>query len=128
MFMKKLPVPDATPEQKLLVGKFVDYILYIKNTKNGDASHISLMISYFEKIIDALIYELFLTEEIHAAEKYFFKPLDEEALPSINEMKRDKLAEIRLIFDGLFDRGHVIRQNIFFLDTLESVRIIEGKA
>ena len=88
----------------------------------------ALMISYYEQIIDALCYELYLADEIHKAEKYFFAPLAAENLPAISEIKGNKLAELRRIFERLFDRQSVIRQNIFFLDTIESVRIIEGKA
>ena len=122
-----IPIPEATEEKKDLIGKIVDYILYLKPQINEDEPREKLMISYFEQIIDALCYELYLTEEIHQAGKEFFRPLFAEKLPAINEIKADKLTEIRQIFDRLFHRDHIIRQNIFFLDTIESVRIIEGK-
>jgi hypothetical protein len=38
------------------------------------------------------------------------------------------LSALRIIFERLFDRNHIIRQNICFLDTIESVCIIQGKA
>lgn len=125
--MENLPIPTASDEQQDLIGKIVDYILYLKPQINEDEPREKLMISYFEQIIDALCYELYLTEEIHQAGKEFFRPLFAEKLPAINEIKADKLTEIRRIFDRLFHRDHIIRQNIFFLDTIESVRIIEGK-
>ncbi len=123
----KFPIPTASDEQQDLIGKIVDYILYLKPQINEDEPREKLMISYFEQIIDALCYELYLTEEIHQAGKEFFRPLLAEKLPAIDEIKADKLTEIRRIFDRLFHRDHIIRQNIFFLDTIESVRIIEGK-
>lgn len=51
-----------------------------------------------------------------------------ERLPAMDTIKGDKLAALRQIFERLFDRDHLLRQNIFFLDTIESIRIIEGKA
>ncbi len=127
MYVEQISIPTASDEQQDLVGKIVDYILYLKPQINEDEPREKLMISYFEQIIDALCYELYLTEEIHQAGKEFFRPLLAERLPAINEIKADKLTEIRRIFDRLFHRDHIIRQNIFFLDTIESVRIIEGK-
>jgi hypothetical protein len=38
------------------------------------------------------------------------------------------LSALRTIFGLLFERNHIIRQNIFFLDTIESVCIIKEKA
>jgi len=74
------------------------------------------------------LYELFLHDELHAANKTFFAPLAAERLPALDAITGDKLAALRRIFERLFDKDHIVRQNIFFLDTLESVRIIEGKA
>lgn len=79
-------------------------------------------------MIDALVYELYLPDEIHTAGKQFFAPLIAERLPALDEIKGDKLTALRQIFERLYDRNHTIRQNIFFLDTIESVRIIEGRA
>ncbi|MBA3571006.1 MAG: hypothetical protein H0W34_03310, partial [Pyrinomonadaceae bacterium] len=59
---------------------------------------------------------------------YFFEPLAQENLPDLGAIKSHRVPGLRHIFERLFDRENVIRQNIFFLDTLESVRIIEGKA
>jgi hypothetical protein len=65
---------------------------------------------------------------LHEAGRAFFEPLAAEKLPALADIKGDKLTHLRRIFERLFDREHPVRQNIFFLDTLESVRIIEGKA
>ena len=132
-YLKPFPIICSKSEeppsrsQQNQVSTLVDYILWLKANSDRTSSHSILVISYFEQIIDALVYELYLKEEIHRAEKYFFKALELEHLPSLSEIKGDKLTAIHQIFDRLFDRKHIIRQSIFFLDTLESVRIIEGK-
>ena len=131
--MKQVPIPAATPEQRAQVVRLVDYVLYLtksvqSETTGATQARDELMKSYFEQLIDALVYELFFPEELHRANKFFSKHLAEERLPSLDEIKSDKIAKLRSVFERLFDKEHVIRKNCFFLDTLESVRIIEGKA
>jgi len=133
-YLKPFPIPCSLSKnppsliQQKQIALLVDYILFLKANVSEEDSRDQLMISYFEQIIDALVYELYLTDEIHAAGKRFFEPLSAESLPALDEIKGDKLNALRKIFERLFDRNHIIRQNIFFLDTIESVRIIEGKA
>lgn len=125
--IRKLYIPNATDEQQNLIGKIVEYILHLKPNIDETDAQGKLIISYLEQIIDALAYELYLGEEIHPAGKEFFAPLLHENLPNIEDITGDKTAEIKSIFERLFNREHLIRQNIYFLDTIESVRIIEGK-
>lgn len=133
-YLRPFPIPCSlsknppSPTQQKQIALLVDYVLFAKANADENDSRDALMISYFEQIVDALCYELYLADEIHKAEKYFFKPLAAENLPAIREIKGNKLDELRRIFERLFDRESIIRQNIFFLDTIESVRIIEGKA
>lgn len=117
--------------QHQLVVTLVDYILFLRTNASEGESRDQLMVSYFEQIIDALVYELYLPDVIHGAGREFFAPLIAERLPALDEIKGDKLAKLnalRQIFERLFHKDHLIRQNIFFLDTIESIRIIEGKA
>lgn len=133
-FIKQLPIRrinfsdqfEETQHQQMVT--LVDYLLFLKANTAETESRDQLMVSYFEQIIDALVYELYLPDEIHAAGKEFFAPLAAERLPALAEIKGDKLSGLRQIFERLFHKDHVIRQNIFFLDTIESIRIIEGKA
>src|SRR6266540_2026912 len=125
---KNLPIAIAGQDQQSIISKLVDYILFLKANASENESRDQLMISYFEQLVDALVYELYLPGEIHEAGKQFFAPLIAEQLPALDEIKGDKLEALRRIFERLYDRNHVIRKNIFFLDTIESVRIIEGKA
>ncbi len=127
-YLKETPIALASSHQQTIIARLVDYIVFSKANLSEDASRDQLMVSYFEQLIDALVYELYMPDEIHTAGKQFFAPLIAERLPALDEIKGDKLATLRQIFERLYDRNHIIRQNIFFLDTIESVRIIEGKA
>ena len=131
--IRALPIPNATQEQSDLVSLLVTYVIHLTSEKPAKSADTfperdEFMRTYYLQIIDALVYELFFPDELHAAKKYFFKHLAEEKLPALDEIKSDKIAKLRSIFERLFDKEHVIRKNGFFLDTLESVRIIEGKA
>ncbi len=131
--MERIPIPPATQVQKDQLAVLVSYAIHLAKTfppsaADSNDARDELMKSYFQQLMDAMVYELFFPEELHPAGKYFFKPLAEENLPALDAIKGDKTAKLRTIFEQLFDKDHVIRKNCFFLDTLETVRIIEGKA
>ena len=132
-YMQEIPIPDLTSTQKAVIGKIVDYLIYLQGqptTSGRDLAHARdfIMLGYFERIIDGLVYESYLGEELHQGEKQFFKPLLDERLPHLEEIQGDKMAALREIFERLYERTHPIRRNLFFLDSVKSIRIIEGKA
>ena len=132
MFVERLPIPKIAADEQRPFIRLVDYIIYLKQKSCTDGNNLShardyLMVKYFEQIIDGLVYELYLTDELHSAGKYFSKPLLDEKLPSIEDMADDKISALRDIFERLFDKKHPVRKNLFFLDSLEIIRIIEGK-
>ena len=132
-YMQQIPIPDLTSTQKALIGKIVDYLIYLQEqptTNSEDLAHArdAVMLKYFERIIDGLAYESYLGEELHQGQKEFFKPLLDERLPQLEEIRGDKMSSLREIFERLYERTHPVRRNLFFLDSVKSIRIIEGKA
>ena len=132
-YMQQIPIPNLTPTQKSLIGKIVDYLIYLQGqptTSGKDLAHARdfIMLGYFERIIDGLVYESYLGEELHQGDKQFFKPLLEERLPQLEEIRGDKMSALQEIFERLYERTHPIRRNLFFLDSVKPIRIIEGKA
>ncbi len=130
--IQEIPIPDLTPTQKSLIGKIVDYLIYLQGqptTRGGDLAHSRdfIMLRYFERIIDGLAYESYLHEELHQGEKQFFKPLLDERLPQLEEIRGDKMAALREIFERLYERMHPIRRNLFFLNSVKPIRIIEDR-
>ncbi len=124
--------PKVSRDEHDLITTIVDYIIYLKEQPSTDGKDLAyardyMMVKYFEQIIDGLVYELYLTDELHRADKYFFKPLLDENLPPIKEITGDKMSVIRDIFEQLFDRKHTVRKTLFFLDSLKIIRIIEDK-
>ena len=132
-YMQQIPIPDLTSEQKGMIGKIVDYLIYLQGqptTSGRDLAHARdfIMLGYFERIIDGLVYESYLREALHQGKKQFFKPLFDERLPHLEEIQGDKMPALREIFERLYERTHPVRRNLFFLDSVKPIRIIEGKA
>ena len=132
-YMQEIPIPDLASTQKALIGKIVDYLIYFQGqptTNSADLAHArdAVMLKYFERIIDGLIYESYLGEELHQGEKQFFKPLLDERLPQLEEIRGDKMSALQEIFERLYERTHPVRSNLFFLDSVKPIRIIEDKA
>ncbi len=130
--IQEIPIPDLTSTQKSLIGKIVDYLIYLQGqptTSGGDLAHArdAVMLGYFERIIDGLAYESYLSEELHQGDKQFFNPLFDERLPQLEEIRGDKMAALREIFECLYERTHPIRRNLFFLNSVKPIRIIEDR-
>ena len=131
-YIQQIPIPDLTSTQKALIAKIVDYLIYLQqqptvNSKDLAHARDRIMLGYFERIIDGLVYEVYLTEDLHKGDKHFFKPLLEEQLPSCEEIQGDKMPVLRDIFELLYERAHLVRRNLYYLDSVKAVRIIEGK-
>ena len=131
-YIQQIPIPDVTLTQKALIGKIVDYLIYLQqqptiNSKDLKHARDRVMLGYFERVIDGLVYEAYLPEELHAGDKHFLQPLLDEQLPAFEEIQGDKMSVCRDIFELLYERTHLVRRNLFFLDSVKLVRIIEGK-
>ena len=131
-YIQQIPIPDLTSTQKALIAKLVDYLIYLQQqptTNSKDLRHArdAIMLGYFERIIDGLIYEAYLPEDLHKGDKHFFQPLLEEQLPSCEKIQGDKMTMLRDIFELLYERTHLVRRNLYYLDSVKVVRIIEDK-
>ena len=131
-YMQQIPIPDITSTQKALIGKFVDYLIYLQqqptiNSRDLAYARDRVMLGYFERIIDGMVYESYLPDELHKSRKHLFQPLLDEKLPQFEEIQDDKMSACRDIFERLYEKTHPVAVNLFFLDSVKPVRIIEGK-
>jgi hypothetical protein len=88
-----------------------------------------LIASYFEQTVNALVYELFFPEELHAAGLRFFELA--AASPAPAKPPSETAARLdwhRDQFKKLSAPGHPLRVALDKLQTLDLVRIIEGHA
>ena len=131
-YIQQVPIPDLTSTQKALIAKLVDYLIYLQqqptiNSKDLKHARDHIMLRYFERIIDGLVYEIYLTEELHQGDKHFLQPLLDEKLPPIEDIKGDKMEMLRNIFELLYERTHLVMRNLYYLSSVKAVRIVEGK-
>ena len=131
-YIQQIPIPDITPVHKALIAKIVDYLIYLQqqpeiNSKDLKYARDRIMLGYFERVIDGLVYEAYLPAELHKSDKVFLQPLLDEGLPSIEEIQGDKMSAFRDIFELLYDRMHLVRRHLYYLDSIKPVRIIQGK-
>ena len=131
-YIQQIPIPDVTSIQKALIAKLVDYLIYLQqqptiNSKDLKHARDRIMLGYFERVIDGLVYEVYLPEDLHKGDKHFFQPLLDEQLPLYEEIEGDKMTVLRDIFELLYERTHLVRRDLYYLDSVKAVRIIEGK-
>ena len=131
-YIKQIPVPDLNAEQKDLVRKFVDYLIYLQcqpTTNSEDLAHANdfVMLKYFERIINGLVYEYYMPDVLQGGNRDLFKHLMAEQLPEVDEIRGDKMPLFRSLFERLIHREHPVRVNLFFQDGLRPIRIIEDK-
>jgi hypothetical protein len=132
-YVSQIPVPDITLQNKSSILVLVDYLSFLapvlfKEDDNPVPPRDHMMFRFFEQLIDGLIYEAFFSSEFQAAGKSLLSLLKSESIPPIASLGDVKLEKLRDVFEQLYAHTHPIRQTLFFLDTLEPVRLIEGKS
>jgi len=127
--LSKQALNDGT---KMLVV-LVDIILFLNrcftNPSADQSKRDPLMLAYFEQILNGLVYELYFPEEVHGAGLHLFDAVAKAKLPAIEAIPEEtRLPRLRTLFEALYDGLHPLRIALDKLQTLDTVRIIEGKA
>ncbi len=128
-YLRPFPIPDATPEQQRLIETLVGYVLALKREAADLADPPSLLVvmaAWFEQLIDALVYELYFPEEF-TSENRVSTALSALDLPGLVEGQAP-IDVLGVFFNTAYAPEHPVRRALFFIDTLPSVRVIEGKA
>lgn len=87
----------------------------------------TLMLGYFEQILNALVYELYFPEDLHKKGLKIFDLVEKAELPDIETLPEPKrLPTLRDTFERLYDLKHPLRGALQTLRSLDVVRIIEG--
>ena len=132
-YIEQLPIPSVSRRQQDQIASLVSYILWVNfnREKIGEKTirhQTSLMVGYFEQIINGLVYELFFNDELHTARLSPFDSLKDVRLPKLHEALESKREEaLGETFERLYDSKHPLRGCLHDLGSLETVRIIEGR-
>ncbi|MGC9331389.1 MAG: hypothetical protein ACP5DZ_05860, partial [Bacteroidales bacterium] len=99
------------------------FLLY-KNPSNVSDQ---LIPTYFEQIIDGMVYELYFPELLKKHKREIIRHLGE--LPEFTEGMSDeeKMKICKKVFERLNDKEHPVRINLFYMNSIPEIAIIEGK-
>jgi hypothetical protein len=134
-YIETIPIPTATIEQKAAIVTLVNCILIRHITNSQIESPLlrsSLDISYFEQWINGLVYELYFSDELHPRGFRLFdetfklmKALQTSDLDTLDNDEKLKL--ILKLYENAYDIKGPIRAILFSIQSLETIRIIEGE-
>jgi hypothetical protein len=119
--LKKLPI--KFPKD---ISKFVSLVRYINFTKKEEFELSKLISTYFEQIIDGMVYELYFPELLKQHNRTIIEHLGE--LPEFTDTMNDsqKMEIINTVFNRLNEKNHPVRVNLFYMNSIPEIKIIEG--
>ncbi|MDX6765597.1 MAG: TaqI-like C-terminal specificity domain-containing protein [Candidatus Methylacidiphilales bacterium] len=132
-YLKLIPIASATDREADVVIVLVDVLTLLNGhfaaNPSAQTTRDPLMLAYWERVLNGLVYELYFPEELHAASLRLFDLVAQADLPDVTQIpEQDRLPKLRQKFEELHDGAHPIRIALDKLQTLDTVRIIEGKA
>jgi hypothetical protein len=121
VYVAKLPIPAATPEQKSLCEVLSGALIDLHKPDAAKLPEHGLMVTWFEQWLNGLVYELFFPGELHARGLHIFaetaKLLPDGILPK---------KSIPEVFAASRDFERPLRAMLTDLQTIEEVRLIES--
>jgi methylase of polypeptide subunit release factors len=124
--INNLPIPkieDSTNNKFKILSQYLIFLL----CANFSESSAQLIPTYFEQIIDGMVYELYFPELIKKHKREIIQHLGE--LPEFTDKMSDdeKMKICKTFFNRLNDREHPVRVNLFYMNSIPEIAIIEGK-
>jgi hypothetical protein len=115
--MEKVPVPDVAQEEEDAMELLVN-VLQVSSDRNPR----------FESLINAFVYELFFAGELHARNLRPFAAAREAGLMNLAALEGPALARAANDWSRcLADPAHPLYATLFDLQSIDAVRIIEGR-
>ena len=121
MYVSKLPIPAATPEQKALCEALSGALIELHKPAAAKLPELGLIVSWFEQWLNGLVYELFFPGELHARALHLFTETA-KLLPD-GKLARKNIPEV---FTASRDFKRPLRAMLTDLTTIEEVRLIES--
>ena len=105
---------------------FVDYILFLRTQIDNNVTE-QLMPTYLVQILDGIVYELYFPELLKKHNREIIKHLGD--LPEFTDgmSEEQKMKICKKVFDRLNDKEHPVRVNLFYMNSIPEIAIIEGK-
>jgi adenine-specific DNA-methyltransferase len=131
-FIKSLPVASASVDKEVHMVQLVQYLLWLNQQfqQNPELkiARDAVMLGWWEQVLNGLVYELYFSDELHAAGIHLFKLISASSLPELNTLPEfERIARLRTEFERTYETNHPLRGALFSLGSLETVRVIEGR-
>lgn len=132
-FIEQIPIPAVAkthaPTIECLVATLLTLQESLSEASASQTTRDPLMVAYLEQVLNGLVYELYFPEELHAAGLHLFDLVASADLPDVTALaEKDRLPRLRQKFEELHDGTHPLRIALDKLQTLETIRTIEGKS
>ena len=132
-FIKDLPIAEATEAEVKRIVSVVDMLIVARHAfadgHEVQTTRDPLMLAYWERFLNGLVYELYFREELHSSSLTLAKIVDQVQISAFSEIRiSDRVPWMRRLFEDLYDGDHALRIALDKLQTLDIVRIIEGKS
>ena len=126
IYVERIPIIDTETTQKRLLSTLVDYILFL-NSNIELVQNSKLISSYFEQVLNGIVYELYFEESLKINEKDIIQFLDNIIEFKNNDSVETKANIITNQFNIFYNSEHPVRKRLYYIDSVKEVRIIEGK-
>ena len=120
-----IPIKKITSEEQSFFIKIADFIIFLKQQEQ--VTDINKLFSiYFEQIVDGMVYELYFPELLKQNNRTIIEHLG--GIPAFTESMSDnqKMEIINTVFNRLNEKNHSVRVNLFYMNSIPEIKIIEG--
>jgi len=124
MYVSELPIPRVQKAKRESIETISEYLILLSSITACN----SAVASYFERLLNGLVYELFFEPELHAVHLTFFKFLEAAQPPKLKSVPKAQRQSLVGEFHAKISAiSHPIYSCLFALDGVAEVRMIEGK-
>lgn len=132
-FLELLPIADSSLDQDQRIETLVNILLLLHGhfTADPDAqtTRDPLLLAYWERLLNGLVYELYFPEEVRGAGLRLFELVEQATLSNVDDIPElTRLKVLRAKCEEIYEGTHPIRIALDKLQTLDTIRIIEGNA
>jgi hypothetical protein len=134
-FIENLPIPNVSDLADESLTALAKWLILLRaepsvRTATQKSPRDPQLAAWFERWVNALVYELFFPEELHARGLKFLSLTEDLVPPPPNSSndRRTTLQVARATVDRVSEAGHSLRRALDKLQTLDLVRTVEGGA
>ncbi|MFT3979449.1 MAG: Eco57I restriction-modification methylase domain-containing protein [Ferruginibacter sp.] len=120
IFFEKIPVKRVSDKQEIPFAKMVDYLVALKKEASRDLND-QLMLTYFEQLSNALVFELYFKEAFEDRKLQVAAHVSE--LPDLHQEEKP-LHQLRKIYVSINQDRHPLKQATFSMLAIPQIELI----